>query len=56
MIGERELRRQFGRRLSLTVWPVSEFARRYRDRNRLVREIVETGQVIAGAPLAEVLR
>ncbi len=50
------LRREFGRRLSLAVWTAADFARRYRHRDRLVREIVETGWVIAGTPLSEVLR
>jgi len=50
------LRRQFGRRFSVVVLPAGEFARRYRRRDRLVREIVETGWVIAGDPLSEVLR
>jgi hypothetical protein len=45
----------FGRRLSVAVWTAADFARRYRHRDGLVREIVETGWVIAGAPLSEVL-
>ncbi len=49
-------RRQFGRRFSVMVLPAVEFARRYRRRDRLAREIVETGWVIAGVPLSEVLR
>lgn len=50
------LRRRFGRRLAILVWPAAEFARRYRARDRLIREIVETGWVIEGAPLSEVLQ
>lgn len=50
------LRRRFGRRVTALVWPAAEFARRYRSRDRLIREIVETGWVIDGAPLSEVLR
>lgn len=50
------LRRQSGRRLSVLVLPVADFARRYRRRERLAREIVETGWAIAGESLSEVLR
>lgn len=50
------LRRQFGRRLSVMVLPAVEFARRYRRRERLSREIVETGWVVAGDSVSEVLR
>jgi predicted nucleotidyltransferase len=50
------LRRRFGRRLSVMVLPAAEFARRYRRRDRLAREVVEAGWVIAGEPLSEVLR
>lgn len=49
------LRRQFGRRLSVLVLPAAEFVRRYRRHERLVREAVETGWVVAGQPLSEVL-
>lgn len=49
------IRRQFGRRLSVLVWDARVFARRYRARDRLVREIVDTGWVIAGAALSELL-
>jgi hypothetical protein len=38
------------------VLPAVEFARRYRRRDRLAREIVETGWVIAGEPFSEVLK
>jgi hypothetical protein len=38
------------------VLPAAEFARRYRRRQQLAREIVETGWVIAGDPVSEVLR
>jgi predicted nucleotidyltransferase len=51
-----DLRRQFGRRLSVMVLPAAEFARRYQERDQLAREIVETGWVVAGDPLGEVLR
>lgn len=54
--GATALRREFGRRFSVMVLPAVEFARRYRRRDRLAREIVETGWVIAGDPLSEVLR
>lgn len=54
--GVATLRRQFGRRFSVMVLPAAEFARRYRRRDRLVREIVETGWAIAGESLSEVLR
>lgn len=50
------LRRQFGRRVSMMVLPAADFARRYRRRERLTREIVETGWVVAGDSLSEVLR
>jgi predicted nucleotidyltransferase len=50
------LRRRFGRRFSVMVLPAVEFARRYRRRDRLAREVVEAGWVIAGDPLSEVLR
>jgi predicted nucleotidyltransferase len=51
-----EIHRQFGRRVSVLVWSAREFVRRYRARDPLVREIVETGWVIAGASLSEVVR
>lgn len=54
--GTTSLRREFGRRFSVMVMPAVEFARRYRRRDRLVREIVETGWVIVGDSLSEVLR
>lgn len=54
--GATGLRREFGRRLSAMVLPAVEFARRYRRRDRLAREIVETGWVIAGEPFSEVLK
>jgi len=50
------IRRQFGRRMAVVVWSVADFAGRYRRRDRLVREIVETGWVIAGEALSEVIR
>jgi len=50
------LRRQFGRRLSVVVLPAAEFARRYRGKERLAREVVEAGWVVAGEPLSKVLR
>lgn len=50
------LRRQFGRRVSVIVLSAGEFARRYRRRERLSREIVETGWVVAGEPISEILR
>jgi predicted nucleotidyltransferase len=49
------LRRQFGRRLSVLVLPAVEFARRYRRGERLIREAVESGWVVAGDPVSEVL-
>lgn len=54
--GATALRLEFGRRFSVLVLPAAEFARRYRRRDRLAREIVETGWVITGEPLSEVLR
>lgn len=48
-------RRRFGRDLSVMVMGAGAFRRRFRRRERLVREIVETGWVIDGAPVAEVL-
>ncbi len=54
--GAPALRREFGRRFSVMVLPAAEFGRRYRRRDRLAREIVESGWVIAGEPLSEVLR
>ena len=50
------LRRQFGRRFSVMVLSETEFARRYRQRERLAREIVERGWAISGKPLSEILR
>lgn len=50
------LRRRFGKRLAVLVLPAAEFPRRYRRRDRLAREIVEMGWVIAGDPLSKVLR
>jgi predicted nucleotidyltransferase/DNA-binding transcriptional ArsR family regulator len=49
------LRRQFGRRLSVLVWDAREFARRYQARDRLAREIADTGWTIAGAALGELI-
>lgn len=54
--GTTSLRRKFGRRFSVMVLPAVEFARRYRRRDRLAREIVETGWVIVGDSLSEVLQ
>lgn len=54
--GAAGLQRQFGRRFAVMVLSAGEFARRYRRRDRLAREIVETGWVIAGEPVSEVLR
>lgn len=54
--GATALRLEFGRRFSVLVLPAVEFARRYRRRDRLAREIVETGWVIAGEPVSGVLR
>jgi predicted nucleotidyltransferase len=50
------LHRRFGRRFSVLLLPAAEFARRYRRRDPLAREIVETGWVITGEPLSEILR
>jgi len=50
------LQRRFGRRLAVMVSSKREFSRRFRAKDRLVREIVETGWAIAGEPLSEVLR
>jgi hypothetical protein len=38
------------------VLPAAEFARRYRGKERLAREVVEAGWVVAGEPLSKVLR
>jgi len=38
------------------VLPATGFARRYHRKERLAREIVETGWAIAGESLSEVLR
>jgi predicted nucleotidyltransferase len=54
--GAPAVRREFGRRVSVLVLPAAEFGRRYRRRDRLSREIVESGWVIAGDSLSEVLR
>jgi predicted nucleotidyltransferase len=51
-----EFRRKFGRRCSVLVLPAAEFARRYRQRERFAREVVEAGWVIAGEPLSQSLR
>ncbi len=51
-----KIRRQFGRPLSVIVWSVADFASRYQRRDRLVREIIETGWVVAGESLSEVTR
>jgi predicted nucleotidyltransferase len=50
------LRRKFGRRLAVMVLPAATFARRYRQREPLVRDIVETGWAVAGQSLSQVLR
>lgn len=50
-----QIGREFGRRMSIVVWSAADFARRYRRRDRLVREIAETGWVIAGESLSRVL-
>ncbi len=50
------LRLQFGRRFSVMVLSETEFARRYRQREQLSREIVEGGWVIFGKSLSEILR
>ena len=50
------LQRQFGRRISCLVWSTREFLRRYRSGDPLVREIMNTGDAIAGATLAQAIR
>jgi predicted nucleotidyltransferase len=50
-----QMRREFGRRMSILVWSAADFARRYRRRDRLVREVAGTGWVIAGESLSQVL-
>lgn len=50
------LQRQFGRPISCLVWSTQEFIRRYRGHDPLVREIMNTGDAIAGATLTQVLR
>jgi len=50
------LRRKFGRRFSVLVLPASDFARRYAQKERLAREIVESSWAIAGESLTEILR
>ncbi len=49
-------RRRFGREVSVVGMGAAGFRRRYRRRERLAREIVETGWAITGDPLTEVLR
>jgi predicted nucleotidyltransferase len=50
------LQRRFGRPISCLVWSTREFLRRYRSGDPLVREIMNTGDAIAGATLTHVLR
>lgn len=50
------LQRQFGRRVSCLVWSTREFLRRYRSGDPLVREIMNSGDAIAGATLTQAIR
>ncbi len=50
------LQRQFGRRISCLVWSTRGFLRRYRSGDSLVREIVNTGEAIAGVTLTQAIR
>ena len=47
---------EFGNMLSPIVLPVSEFSRRYKKGDKLLREILRTGEVIAGKSIEEVRR
>jgi len=49
------LHRTFGRPVNILVWSKSAFADRYRAKDRLARNIVNSGEVIWGASLMEVL-
>jgi predicted nucleotidyltransferase len=49
------LHRTFGRPVNILVWSKSALADRYRAKDRLARNIVNSGEVIWGAPLMEVL-
>ncbi len=50
------LLRQFGRQIFCLVWSVPTFRRRHRSGDPLVREIMNTGDAIAGATLTQVIR
>ncbi len=50
------LRRQFGRPISCLVWSAGEFMRRFRADDPLVRDILNTGDTIAGATLSQLIR
>jgi predicted nucleotidyltransferase len=50
------LRRQFGRRISCLVWSAAEFTRRSKSDDPLVRDILNTGDAIAGATLSQLIR
>ena len=50
------LQRQFGRRISCLVWSTRDFRGRYRSGDPLVREIMNSGDAIAGATLAQAIR
>jgi predicted nucleotidyltransferase len=50
------LQRQFGRPVSCLVWSTRQFQSRYRLGDPLVREILNTGDAIAGVTLAHAIR
>ncbi len=50
------LRRQFGRPISCLVWSAAEFTRRSKSDDPLVRDILNTGDAIAGATLSQLIR
>lgn len=45
----------YRRKISVMVYEIMNFKRLYRDRNRFVREVVNTGRVVSGKLLTEVL-
>jgi predicted nucleotidyltransferase len=50
------LRRQFGRPITCLIWSAGEFTRRSRSEDPLVRDILNTGDAIAGATLSQLIR
>ena len=47
---------RFGNRLSPLILPVAEFRKRYRNRDPLIMDVVNTGRVVSGQLITEVIR